>query len=295
MARIAVVGAGGIGAVFGGHWQLAGHDVLFCARRPFSRLVVESRSAPVDTVVSCVTDPSAVPVGRCPADWVFVAVKAQQTPAIRPWLDRLVGARTKVVALQNGLDSAQALGDLVGGSPVLDSVVYCGAQLIGPGRVRHGGGLDIVVRAGEQAEELRALSPDGPVTIRPSHDFVTDKWRKVLVNSAANGTTALTRRTMGVFGDEAGLRVAVALLAEGVDVARAHGARLEPADTARILADLGRPEAASVAPSMLQDRLAGRPTESDAIYGAVTRAAARVGLAAPLHRFVHDLLAAGDR
>lgn len=66
------------------------------------------------------------------------------------------------------------------------------------------------------------------------------------------------------------------------------------ADLDRIVEDLGAPAASDVQPSMLQDRLAGRPTEYEALYGAVVRAADERGLPAPLHRLMFHLVAAGD-
>lgn len=294
MARIAVVGAGGIGATFGGQWLAGGHDVVFCARRPFSRLIIRSASAPVDAAAHCVIDPADLPARVADFDWLVVAVKTHQVSGIRPWLDRLITSNTRLLALQNGLESDAVLSRLARGREVTASVVYCGAESTAPGRVRHSGGLDLVVPAGATATALAGLSAGGPIIVRASDDFITARWRKVLVNTAVNGPTALARRPMGIFGENAGRNVARALLAEGVRVARADGARLDGGDIDRILADLGAPAAAGVAPSMLQDRLAARATEADALYGAVSRAAERHGVEAPLHRLVGHLLAAGD-
>ena len=43
-------------------------------------------------------------------------------------------------------------------------------------------------------------------------------------------------------------------------------------------------------PSLLQDLLAGRPTETDSIHGAVVRAAERHGIATPMNRALHQLI-----
>jgi 2-dehydropantoate 2-reductase len=48
------------------------------------------------------------------------------------------------------------------------------------------------------------------------------------------------------------------------------------------------------ATSMYYDRMAGRPTEHDALYGAVVRAGARHGIPTPFAETVAALLAGGD-
>jgi 2-dehydropantoate 2-reductase len=125
-------------------------------------------------------------------------------------------------------------------------------------------------------------------------DFVTVQWRKLMVNCVANGITALARRPLGVFSRAAALHAARDLLVEAQAVASAYGASLADADLDRILGDLTAPQAADVAPSMLQDRLAERPTEHDALYGAVVRAAMERGLSAPLHQLMRCLVACGE-
>lgn len=294
MARIAVVGVGGIGAVFGALLHAGCHDVLFCSRRPFARLHIDSAVVPMDVAVMTITDPQSVPPDWASVEWIFVAVKAHQTRSIGPWLERLVGAGTRVVALQNGLESRTELLAAGCRAEVVETVVYCGAQSPEPGRAEHSGGLDLAVAETPAGRDLQRLFAATPATIVLTRDFVTAQWRKLLVNCVANGITALARRPLGVFAVASAVQAARSLLLEGRLIAEAYGASLTNADLERILDELGAPQAADVAPSMLQDRLAGRPTEHDALYGAVVRAAGRRGLSAPLHQFMLKLVACGD-
>jgi 2-dehydropantoate 2-reductase len=294
VARIAVVGVGGIGAVFGALLHSGGHEVLFCSRRPFARLQIESDDVPMDADVKAMTDPRGVPPDWPSAEWVFVAVKAHQTRSIGPWLARLAGRGTRVVALQNGLGSRADLVAVGCRAEVVETVVYCGARSLEPGRVLHSGGLQLAVAENEAGRDLQRLFAATAATIVLTPDFVTAQWRKLMVNCAANGITALARRPLGVFARADAVEVARDLLIEANSIARAYGAALTETDLDGILDDLGAPGAANVQPSMLQDRLVDRPTEHDALYGAVVRAATHQGLSAPLHRLMRQLIACGD-
>jgi 2-dehydropantoate 2-reductase len=294
MARIAVVGVGGIGGVFGSLLHAAGHDVLFCSRRPFHTLRVESPVVPMELTVTSITDPGEVPSHWQEVDWVLVAVKAHQTRLIEGWIARLVAASTRMVTLQNGIESRANL--LAAGccAEVVETVVYCGAHSPEPGRVTHSGGLQLAVADNHAGRAVQELFAGTPATILTTPDFTTAQWRKLMVNCVANGIAALSRRPLGVFQRSDAIAAARDLLVEAQSIAGAYGAVLSRTDLDRIVEDLSAPAAAMVQPSMLQDRLVDRPTEHDALYGAVVRAAEQRGLAAPLHQLMRQLLACGD-
>lgn len=290
--KVAIVGAGGIGAYFGAQLRASGLGVLFCVRRPFEVLRIASATTPFEAPVDCLSDPAAVPPEWSSADWVFVGVKVHQTPGIRPWLDRLVGSTSTVVSLQNGIEQQAVLGPLIGGADLVETTVYCGAELQEPGVVRHSGQAQLIVGDHLAGERLQQLFAPTAASVDISADFQTEKWRKLLVNVAANGVTGLTMARLGVVQQPAVAALVSELLQEALPIAHAEGAALDRDDIGTILATLSDPRAGQVAPSMYQDRMAGRPTEYDAIYGAVVRAGQRHGLDTPLHRAFVALLAA---
>jgi 2-dehydropantoate 2-reductase len=117
-------------------------------------------------------------------------------------------------------------------------------------------------------------------------------WRKLAVNVAINGPTALAGVPNGAVATEADLGQAAEILAGEVEaVARTRG--LELGDVAAAVAEVVRSTAANHS-SMLQDLEQGRRTEVAAIYGAVVAEATRVGLAVPTTRVVAALLAARE-
>lgn len=284
MSHIAVVGPGSVGLFFAGHLAAAGHDVVACARRPFERYVIESEQSPLDIAAKVVTDPAEI---DAPAPWVLLAVKAHQTEGAAGWLDALCTPDTRVLVAQNGIEHDLA-EPYVNGASIIPTVVYCGAELIEPGRIVHRSDGHLLVPTEPFGDELLELFTGSQAEVRPSEDFVTQQWRKLSLNVVANGLTALTNREMSVLGDESIYPVAVQLMRECWQVAEAAGADLDVAKAAGVIDQIVA--RAGGGTSMLYDTRAGRPTEHDAIHGAVLRAAATHGIDTPTVRFVHALL-----
>jgi 2-dehydropantoate 2-reductase len=290
MTEVAVVGPGSVGAFFAAHLAASGRDVLACARRPFDEYVIESPSAPARAPARVVTDPRDV---DGTAEWVLVAVKSHQTDAAAPWLDRLCGPATTVVVVQNGIEGEERLTPLSGAAQVVASVVYCATELMAPGHVVHRQSQMLIVPEREVSHRFAALFDGTPIEIRVTDAYITEAWRKLGINVMANGVTALTGRPLGVFHRPDIELLGRRLLLETWTVAAADGAELGPADVDTFFAGFDQvdPEGPT---SMLQDRRAGRPTEHDALYGAVIRAGRRLGVPTPMAETVGALLAASD-
>lgn len=285
MSRIAVVGPGSVGVFFAGHLAAAGHDVVACARRPFDRYIIESREFPLDLPATVITDPGQVSE---PAPWVLLCVKAHQTEGAAGWLEALCSSETTVLVVQNGIEHDRAQ-PFVNGATLLPTVVYCGAELHAPGHIKHVSAGHLFVPNEPHPTDLVELFEGSDAEVRPRDDFVTEQWRKLGLNVVLNGLTALTNREMDVIG-EASLRlVAIDMLRECWQVAGADGADLDPDDAAGLI-DQVISAVRGGGTSMLYDTRAGRPTEHDAIQGALLRRADRHGIDTPTVRVVHALL-----
>lgn len=289
MTRIAVVGPGGVGTFFAAHLASSDHDVVACARRPFSSYLVESDVAPVSGPATVVTDPADLAEKF---DWVLVAVKAHQSVGAEPWLNQVCGPDSTVIALQNGVEAETRLAPFVNGAQVVGAVVYCGATLMAPGHTVNTGGGRLIVPDDEAGRQLSELFAGTQAEIKPSPTHLTERWRKLGINVAVNGVTALTDKPISVAGRGPGRTVAGAILDECWAVARAEGADL-PAEAIEPTLD-GFAGATSMNTSMRQDRAAGRPTEHDALYGAVVRHGERHGIPTPVNEAIGALVAAGD-
>jgi 2-dehydropantoate 2-reductase len=291
MAKVMVVGAGAIGGYVA--WQLAdaGHDVTLGVRTPFQRLMVEADGSRHDVRATVLTDAATAP----PAEWVFLATKAHQTAAAAPWLSATCspGVTRGLVVLQNGVEHVERVAPHVGDIPVVPCVVSCAAEAVAPGHVVHHGFSTFEVPA-DAADGLADLFAGGAATIVAVDDFATASWRKLIANVTIGPLTALTLRRVDIALDPAIRTLAVGLGRECVAVGRAVGAALAE-DAAEAVVDNAAANAAAgsrFGSSMLYDRLARRPTEHDALTGAVVRFGRRVGIPTPLNDAVLALLAA---
>ena len=145
---------------------------------------------------------------------------------------------------------------------------------------------------GEDSAALRSIETllDGAgFDCVASRDIATDIWEKCAFNGALNALGAITRRPNGGLDNPDGRAIAEAVVDEAVAAAAALGV---PVKQARILAKIDNAVTHHRAHkgSMLQDVLAGRPTEIDHINGAIVRAADAAGLAAPVNRTLVHLM-----
>ncbi|MEV5592620.1 2-dehydropantoate 2-reductase [Streptomyces sp. NPDC052496] len=289
--RIAVIGGGAIGGFVAALAHLTGHHVTLCVRTPLDRLVLETDGESIDAPVHIAVAPETAG----PADWIFLATKAQDTAGACAWLRRLCHPGTVVVVLQNGIDHTERVAPYApDGTEILPAVIYASVECTAPGRVRHYAGNVIHVPDGALAARLAGLLTGGRLTVVPVPDFTTTAWQKLLTNLAANPLTALLQQRMRIFNDPGMAALTRDILGEAAAVARAEGADVHDADIDRVLEMYAMvpPDGGS---SMLYDRLAGRPMEHEHITGAVVRAGERHGIPTPLNGMLLTLLRAVDR
>ena len=288
--RVAVVGAGAIGAVVAAAASRSGHEVVVCVRTPIDSLVLETADQEEKLPVDLVADPSELD-GQ-PADVVFLTVKATDTASAAPWLARLCAPSTLVASAQNGLDHEARLAPYLPAGQVVPALAYIAAERLGPGVVRHLAGDRIVTAAGAEARLSEAVTAGGLV-IRGAADIRTAEWQKLLGNLVANPITTLTMRRIGVMREPGVADLARGLLLEAVMVGRAEGAQLRDEEVEAIVVGAGR-YGDQTGSSMLYDRLAGRPLEHQFLTGEVVRRGRARGLPVPLNAAMLALLDAID-
>jgi len=297
--RIAVVGAGGVGAFFGARLQRGGHEVVFVARGAQlaalrgGGLRVSGASGELRLERVAATDD---PATAGPVDAVLVAVKSWQLPELAPTLAPLVGPDTVVVPLLNGVEAPSQLAAALGPGPVAGGLCGIVSYLVEPGHVHHEG-VAPFVRFGEldrrpspRLERLRAAFTDAGVRAEIPDDIHVALWTKLLFIAPVSGVGALVRAPLGAWRELGGARgLAERAMREVAAVAAARGHSLAPDAVERTLAfvDGMAPTATS---SFQRDLEAGRRTELDAQLGAVVRLGAAAGVETPACRLLYDCL-----
>ena len=289
MARIVVIGPGSIGGYFAVEAARNGHELVLCSRSPFAQLSVQQLDGSTRVLdVAARTDSATAIEG----DWVWLATKAQQTDAAAEWLRRSCGRRTQaVVVMQNGVEHEARVRAYIRDIPVLPAIVLCGAEAIAPGRVVHHGFANLEVPTGALATDLAAIFAGTDAHVIATDDFTTVMWRKLVSNVTASVMTALTLQRLAVMRRPDIQALAIGLARECLAVGKAAGARLDTAMAESMVLGMASANPA-MGSSMLYDRLAKRPTEHEALTGAVVRGGALYRIDTPLNAAMLAMLAA---
>ena len=301
--KIAVIGAGAMGSLFGAYLAKAGAAVTVVDVWPEHVAAIRGQGltlseAAGDEVVRL--DAALGTGGLEPVDLVILFVKSAATQAAATDAAALLRPGGRVLTLQNGLGNAEVIAEIVGAERVLAGTTAQGATLLGPGRVRHGGsGETHIGRLFGEVDEFchevaRLLTNAGlPTVVEP--DVRSLIWGKLIINTGINALTALLRLRNGQLAELDETRQLLALaVEEAVQVARAAGVRLPyeiPLDKVLAVAvATGQNQS-----SMLQDVLRGSPTEIAVINGAIVREGERLGVATPVNRTLTLLVQALEK
>ena len=297
--KIAIIGSGAMGSLYGGRLSSDGHDVvLYDIFEEHVRavkekgLVIQDAATGEETTYhpGATTDPSEVR-GR---DIYIVFVKSTATEAAARQFEAIVGENSIVITLQNGYGNEDILKQIYGAGRTAAGVTSQGATFLGPGRIRHAGKgpthLCMSDRDNARLEPfVNALNKAGFET-HIEENIVNLVWSKLVINIGINALTAITGVENGRLLDYEGtLAVMKDMVNEAMLLVRALGISLTYSDPFKMVKEVARKTAANRS-SMLQDFDKGRKTEIDFINGAVVREADRLGIPVPVNRTVTNLI-----
>jgi 2-dehydropantoate 2-reductase len=297
--RVAVMAAGAVGGYFGGRLVAAGHDVAFIARgahRDAIRrdgLKIETTFGDLHLKDVNVTDDSRQ-IGA--VDVVLFAVKLWDTETAGEQTRPLVSSKTRVITLQNGVDSVERLAPILGEDATIGGTTYVVATIARPGvicqtgtsaRIRCGrldGRPDPILAS--YVEQIKVANVDITLT----DHIVLDIWKKFVLLSGTSGVTASTRQPLGVIRDDEDIRAFLfKLMQETMAVGRAAGVEFPP----DFAVELERSVAAfppTMKASMANDLAAGNRLELDWLAGKVVMLGRKYGIQTPAQEAVYAIL-----
>jgi 2-dehydropantoate 2-reductase len=219
---------------------------------------------------------------------VLCCVKSVDTEAAGAELAPQLQQEAIVLSLQNGVDNAARLRDCLP-CAVAAAVVYVGAEMAGPGHVRHHGRGELVIGRFDSAPRIAELLVDAGIPTQVSDNVVGALWAKLVLNCAYNALSALTRQTYGrLIESQAARELMRTVMQECLAVARADGVAV-PGDTWEEVLRIARtmPQQYS---STAQDLARGKPSEIDHLNGYVVRRGAALGVAVPVNQALQTLV-----
>ena len=295
-----IIGAGAMGGLFGSLLMPCAPVTFFTTNAGHAEAINEGGMTLTDMhgrirrmTARALTDPGLY--GRR-ADLILVCTKARSTGQAAGIARQVLAEDGLVLTLQNGLGNLERIQEAVGARRAAAGTTAQAATLLGPGRVRHAGTGPTVLAAGPGQEDGIAAVADLfnragiPTTVTTDGDALL--WSKLIVNVGINALTALLRVPNGTLATVPECEAVMAqAVAEAVAVARAMGVRLPDGDHLERVREVCIRTAANRS-SMLQDILAGRPSEVDVINGAVVRKGEEAGISTPVNRVLTQMIKA---
>ena len=297
--RIAIVGAGGIGGYLAAKLTAAGQDVALLARGGQLQAIRDGGLRLVEpdgelTVAPAILTDDVADLGQ--PNLIVVAVKGHQLAAAIDQIGPAVGAGTRVLPFQNGVDAPDMLARAFGQNHALIGIARMFANITAPGVItRYGGGAGFTIGTPDGAQSgvrdiieiFRTAGIDAPD--RP--DVRIDHWQKFVLFNAMSSITAGTRTRFGPLRENpATVALAKRLMRETWEVGRAEGVPL-PERMLDEVADIflkGVP--AEGRTSTAHDLEEGRALEIDFTCGAVARRGRALGVDVTASETVYALL-----
>jgi 2-dehydropantoate 2-reductase len=297
--RIAVVGAGGVGGGFGAALAKAGAEVTFIARGAHlaamkqEGLKIQGPRGETHLVPTRATDDPAE-IGK--VDIVLFCVKLWDVESAGEQIKPLIGPDTAVIPLQNGVDAAERLVPILGGSAVMGGVAQISASIIKPGVILQVGTFMRMIfgeldgKRSKRGEEFLALCQKAGFDATLSEQITTELWMKFILLAANASITAATRQPIGILRDDPDLRaVFEAAWQETAAVGRASGVTL-PADAVDKIREFMGHAPPAMKASMALDLERGNRLELPWLGGKVVELGRKLGIPTPAHSLMYALL-----
>lgn len=308
---VAVMGAGSVGCYVGGCLQAAGAQIQFIGRPRVLSALRQHGLTMTDLHGLRQHLPAAAlslhesPQGLAPA-LVLLCVKSGATAEAATALAGQVRPGVPVLSLQNGVANVDTGQGLAPSLRWLAGMVPFNVAELAPGHVHRGTFGDLAVQDDAALAPWLPLFKAAGLPLARHRDLTAVQWGKLLLNlnNPVNALSGLPLRAELL--DRDCRRVFAALQDEALAALGAAGitpARLTPLPAARLpqLLRLPTPLFRLLAARMLKiddkarssmadDLALGRPTEVDAICGAVVRLARKHGLPAPHNARMVELL-----
>ncbi len=296
--KIAVIGAGAMGTLFGGKLALAGNEVTMIDVIPDVLQAIDEHGILLEDESGNYEIPVRAKKAEEMDEEVELAILFTKTLYSRAALetaDTFIGTDTYVMSFQNGLGNVELINEFVEEDKIIVGVTNYASDVKGPGKISsHGKGYIKMMSAnGKISPMLNAVHKElvkAGFHANIAEDVFAAIWEKAAFNAAINSTTAICHVPCGgVGGVEEGRALAARIARETAAVANAHGVN---ASAEEIIKSLENTYVAHKDhfTSMAQDVQRKRKTEVLFINGQIVKKAKEAGMEVPYTEAVYDLL-----
>ncbi len=295
--RIAVIGAGAMGSIYGGHLSLHNEVYLIDTNQAVvdhinqNGLTIQEDGRDVVYHPTAVTSTSGVE----PVDLVILFVKSLFSKAALQGNKGIIGPDTYLMTLQNGSGHEDILGEFAPENRIVIGTTEDNGAVLGLGHVRRGGSgrTNIGMLTDDTDQFLPKLKECLDSCGFQGHIHANIRqliWNKLFTNVSLSAVTGVLQVPMGfIAGNEHAWAITRQLIHEAVEVAHGLGLEADEEDITEKVrqTSLGSPEGIT---SICADLRDGRKTEVNTISGSVVRASEKCGVPAPTHRMIVELV-----
>ena len=314
--RVAIYGAGSLGTILGAFISKAGVPIELINRNKAHVEALQTKGAQVVGTMNFNQPVVAYTPDQMSGEYdiLFLMTKQQHNAEVVQMLKGFLASDGVLVTFQNGLPEMQ-IADVLGEERVLGCTVAWGATMQSPGVCELTSEPDALSfslgavsekKSKHFAKVKELLEKMGTVDVE--ENFLGTRWSKLLINAAFSGMSAVLGCTFGeAAGPKKSRRIVQKLIKECIDVCQVGGIRIEPVQGKDIVKLLNYTNAlkrafsffiipiairkhAKLKASMLQDLEKGKPTEVDAINGAVSEYGRKVGFPTPANDKVVEII-----
>lgn len=299
MMRLAMIGMGAVGSVFGMDLYNAYPEEFFAiaSGSRYQRLSAEGLMVNDVCYPIRVEQPSEDPAATESADVIFVVVKNYGLESAIEDMQQFVGAKTIIVPLLNGISATPRLRKAFPEARVLFGIA------MGIDARRTGNAVDFTTRGvlqfgweqnrepyAPEVAKVHEILAATPIPLEIPEEMEHAVWKKFMLNVGYNQVTAAVDCFIYEVSEVVNyFRLASAAMQEVVEVAKASGVGLTESDreaTEKFMAAFPR----TAQTSMHQDIKAGRITEVDYFGGTVEEYGRKLGIATPVNSLLREIV-----
>ncbi len=270
--RIAIIGAGAIGSLFGGLLKRAGFDCILIGRKSHVDSIRKNGlfisgidEFNVDIEVSC------DPLDAKGSDLFIITTKAYDTKNVISEIIPIIKDNSIVMSLQNGAGNIEEISRYIRNEKVIGAITSMGAFVEEPGKIQfRGKGTTIIgstVDENKEATQIKDIFNRAGIMARLSNDIKRDIWSKVIINSAINTIASILDGENGILLDENLMQIVKGVTTEGKAILQKEGIDISDdifENTVEVINNTSKN-----INSTLSDLRKGKKTEIDYIAGKI--------------------------
>ncbi len=299
--KILVLGAGAIGTLLGARLSKESRVCLYSIDREHINAIkvrgveIEELSGEITLYknIDAAISPEEIPF--CP-DLVLITLKTYSLEKGLSSIKKICSNSTIFLTLQNGIGNIEKIAKFIPLKQILAGVTAQGATLVRGGFIRHGGNGPTYVgeidgKLTSRLEDITNLFTKSNLPCEPSQNIEMLIWKKLLINIGINAITALIGfPNQYITHNKWAREVARRAVEEAYEICKKKNINIKE-DIFSLVEEVSLRTGKNIS-SMYQDILNNKPTEIDAINGAIVREGKRLEIETPINWTLTHLIKA---